>query len=267
MNIFLFEFKMYRKSIFVWSLAIPFFLFLYMAFYPFMATDTEGIDMLMNEMPKAIIDFMGMNPDLPMSSITGYFTLTFSFIQIPIAINASNYGFHMLSVEERELTADFLLSKPIKRSKILISKFLAAFLSLTIINASIWAASLASIYIFKVDSEIEILPIIYLLSSIVFFQLFFMSIGMLISVSLKKIESVLSYSMGLSFGLYIASTLKAMLGVNFIEFLSPFSYFNPTNMIIDGKFDLVLTLVCILVIISSITITYFLYLKRNIHSL
>jgi len=267
MNIFWFEFRMYRKSIIIWSLAIPFFIFMYMSFFPMMASTNGDIDVLMEQMPQALIDFMGIHPDLPMSTITGYFSLTFSLIHIPIAINASNYGFHMLSVEERELTADFLLSKPIKRSKILVSKFLAALLSLTIINAVISIASIIAIYSFKGSADFEIIPVLYLLSSIILFQLFFMSIGMLISVSLKKIESVLSFSMALSFGLYIISTLKSMLGITFMGFLSPFSYFSPAEMLIEEKYNLILTLVCISIIIISITMTYFLYLKRNIHSL
>lgn len=267
MNIFLFELKMYRQSIIVWSLSISFALFIYMAFFPLMVVDPEGLDALMDGMPKWLLDFMSMNPELPMGSILGYFASIFTFVQIPLAIQSSNYGFHMLSVEERELTADFLLSKPIKRSKILISKFAAAFISLTIVNAFVWITSFSSLYLFKGETEIEIMPLVVLLSSITLFQLFFVTIGMVISVSLKKIESVLSFSMALSFGLYILSTIKNMLGLTIIGWFSPFSYFSPGEMIVNEKYDLLLTLVCISVIIISFTMSYLLYQKRNIHSL
>ena len=48
-----------------------------------------------------------------------------------IALQAANYGYSLVSVEERELTADFLLSKPVGRVQILTSKLLAALRDLT----------------------------------------------------------------------------------------------------------------------------------------
>ena len=67
--------------------------------------------------------------------------MVFLFCQICLAIQASNYGFSLVSIEERELTADFLLAKPIGRGKILTAKLLAALAALTITNLSVWASS------------------------------------------------------------------------------------------------------------------------------
>ena len=51
--------------------------------------------------------------NLDMSSVLGFFSFVFLFCQICLAIQAANYGFSLVSVEERELTADFLLAKPV----------------------------------------------------------------------------------------------------------------------------------------------------------
>jgi len=203
MNIYLFELKMHKKSIIIWSFAIMFWIMFYMAFYPMISADGDAFDMVMDEFPKEFLSMFGMNSDLPMSSILGYFALTFSMSQIPIAIQSANYGFSLLSIEERELTADFLLSKPIKRDKIIISKFLAALTSLTITNIFIWISSLVSLYLFKGDQNIQMSYVYTLLSSVIFFQLFFLSVGMIVSVLIKKVSSVLSFSMALTLGSFL----------------------------------------------------------------
>ena len=267
MNIYLFEFRMYRKSIIIWGIAIPFWIMFYMMFFPMISIDSAAFDMIMADFPPEFLAAFGMNSDLPMSSILGYFGLTFGMAQIPIAIQAANYGFHTLSVEERELTADFLLSKPITRSKIIISKFLAALTSLTIVNVLIWVSSITSIYLFKGEQTVELSNVLVLLSTVTLFQLYFLSVGMLVSVSVKKISSVLSYSMALGFGLYILNSLKALFSSDIFGFISPYSHFNPSYILAEGHYHPVFTIVSVTIIVVSLLMSYFLYLRRNIHSL
>jgi len=267
MNIYLFELKMLRKSIIIWSLAISLSIVMYLAFYPAMAADTAAFDALLADYPEEFLAFMGMRADLPMSSLFGYFALTFGMMQIPIAIQAANYGFHMLSVEEREMTADFLLSKPISRTKIIISKFSASMTSLTIVNISVWIGSITALLMFKGDAVIDLSNVFILLSTIVLFQLCFISIGMLISVSVRKIPSVLTFSMAMGFGLYIVYGFKSLFSSNLLAFFTPYAYFDPADILVNGKYNLVYTLVAIFVIVGSLSLSYVLYNKRNIHSL
>ena len=267
MNVYLFELRMYKKSILIWSLSISFWIIFYMAFYPMIAADAVGYDTMMEGFPEEFLAIFGMNIDLPMSSILGYFSLTFSMAQIPIAIQAANYGFHSLSVEERELTADFLLSKPVTRSKIIISKFFAALTSLTIVNVFVWISSLSSLYLFKGDTTFPLDNVLILLPTVILFQLFFLSVGMLISVSIKKVSSVLSFSMALAFGLYILNSLNTLLSSDFLGIFSAYTHFNPAYILVEGKYHIGFTIISISIITISLIMSYFLYLKRNIHSL
>ncbi len=265
MNIFKFELKSYIKSIIIWTLAVPGFLIMYMAFFPAIASSSDAFNELMLSFPEEFLAAFGMNPELPMTSTLGYFGLTYSLILIPIAIQASNYGVHMLSVEERELTADFLLTKPVKRSKILFSKFFAALVALAIMNAAIWITSIFSLTVFSsdpIDSNIYML-----LATLGVFQLFFVSVGMLISVLLKKIPSVLSFSMALGIGMYVIQALNAMLGIKLFAYITPYAHFDYGKILLEGELDTSLALTSVVVIIVSLVATYFLYNKRNISSL
>ncbi len=267
MNIFKFELGMMKKSIFLWAFFVPFGLVFYMLFYPMMQGDTATFESLMESFPEEFLAFFGMNAELPVFSLLGYFGLSFGMIQIPIAIQASNYGFHILSVEEREFTADFLLSKPISRGKILVSKCLAAFTSLTIVNIAVWISSLLVLLVIKGDESPNYMNVNLVLSTTVFFQLVFFSIGMLISVSIKKVSSVLSFSMALGFGLYLLSSFGAILSSKIFNALSPYSHFDPEYILINGHYNWGLAIISFLVILISLPLSYFLYKNRNIASL
>jgi len=267
MNIFKFELGMMKKSIFLWTFFVPFGLVFYMLFFPMMQGDTETFQSLMDSFPEEFLAFFGMSSELPVFSLLGYFGLSFGMIQIPLAIQASNYGFHILSVEERELTADFLLSKPISRGKILFSKYLAALTSLTIVNIAVWISSLLVLLVIKGDESPNFTNVNLVLSTTVFFQLAFFSIGLLISVSIKKVSSVLSFSMALGFGMFLLSSFGSILSSNIFKILTPYSHFDPEYILINGHYDWRLAIISILIIIISIPLSYFLYKNRNIASL
>ena len=267
MNIYKFELKQLRRSILIWGVTVPAVLFLYLGFFPLMAGDTEGFQAMMDIMPEEMLAIFNMQPELPVSSILGYFSLTYTMIQIPLAIQASNYGFNMLSVEERELTADFLLSKPVKRGKIIISKFLAAFTALTIVNVFVWIASLSALALFRSGTDVDFGFVSVLLSTNTFFQLFFMSIGMLVSMLTKKIPSVISYSMGLGFGMFILTSMGSLISNDIIQLISPYSHFDPGFILVEGVYDWPLAFISFGLIILSLGGSYFLYLRRNIPSL
>jgi ABC-2 type transport system permease protein len=258
---------MYRKSIIIWSLSILGMLLMFMAVFPVFASDAGMMEKMLENYPEEFLKAFGMSNDLPLSTVLGYFNFIFAFVQLCIAIQASNYGFHFLSVEERELTADFLMSKPVSRRKILISKFGASFIALTITNIMIWAASFLSIEIFRDGKAYEVSYIIVLMSATVFFQLFFLSIGMLVSVSVKKIRSVLAYSMALSFGLYILNGMKGIFGGELLGIITPFHHFSPTYILEFGKYDIGKAAISFAFIVISMVLSYVLYTRRNIHSL
>ena len=256
MTIYLFELRQNIVSIAIWALSIAGFILFYMMFFPMFADDASLIDMMIENFPPEFLAAFGMNSELPMNTVIGYFSLTYSFTYIIIAIHASMQGFGILSKEERELTADFLFTKPISRSTIFFSKFLSTCTNLLIINIFTW---------FGQDYSFE--HVYVLLLSLPLFQLFFVGIGMLVSVLVRKIKSVLPYAMGVSFGLYTMQSLASMLDSDFMSYFSPYSYFEPSKILVSGGYDIPQFILAIIIITSTITASYFLYLRRNIASL
>jgi ABC-2 type transport system permease protein len=263
MNIFKHEFKTNLKSVVTWSVSITILQVVFMSLFSSFAADAELLNEMMDKFPKELLLAFGMT-DMDMASVLGYFGLIFLFCQICLAVQAANYGFSLVSIEERELTADFLLAKPVGRPKILTSKILAAISGLTITNIVVWLSSFIGINIFRAGREYDARPLVLLLLSIVLFQLFFLAVGLLISLLVKRVRNVTPYSMALAFGMYILNAFGNMIGEDSLEIISPFKHFEPNYILRNAAYNLPLVLISLSVIIVSVAASYVLYVKRNI---
>ena len=264
MNIFKHEFKSYLKSVLIWSFSIFMIILVYLSAFYSIADDLSQVNDLLSSFPEELLIAFGKTI-LSLTSILGMFGLVFLFCQICLAIQASNYGISLVSIEEREFTADFLLAKPVSRTKIMTTKLLAVISALTVTNLSVWASSFFVINFLNDGPPIDNKSLVMLLGTIVVFQLFFLTVGILISLLMKRVRSVTPLSMALAFGMYVVSAFGGMLGEDTIDVISPFKHFEPNAIISNGSYD-PLVLISIGVILISIPASYLLYQKRNIAS-
>jgi len=253
------------RSVITWCVAVAAVIFVYLSMFSSLAKDAELMSQMIASFPKELLAAFGMT-GVDFSSVLGYFSFVFLFAQLCLAIQAANYGFSLVSVEEREWTADFLLSKPVRRTQILTSKLLSALVGLTITNVVVWISSFAFISLFKGSKTYDATHLVLLLLSIIVFQLFFLSVGLVISLLVKRVRSVTPYSMALAFGMYLLSVFGDMLGENALESITPFRHFEPRYILQQGAYDVPLVLISVLVIVVSLAASYVLYARRDIPS-
>ena len=265
MNIYKQEFKMVRGSVLTWSLSIAALLFVFMSLFSSIAVDAELMKQVMAQMPEELLIAFGMT-GLDMSQVLGFFGFIFLFVQLCLAIQASNYGFGLVSLEERDMTADFLLAKPISRFKIITGKMLAALTGLLLTNAVVWASSFGTIEIYRDGREYDAGTLVTFLAGVILFQLFFFTVGLIVSLLMRKVRNVTPLSMALSFGMYVISAFSGMLGDVKLELITPFKHFEPTYALSNGHYDTPLVMISVVVIVISIIGSYILYSRRNILS-
>lgn len=265
MNIFKHEFKMHLKSVITWSISLMVLILIYLSAFSAFAVDAEMVGEMLKNFPQELLMAFGMDT-MDFASVTGFYGLVFLFCQICLAIQAANYGFSLVSIEERELTADFLLAKPVGRTHILTSKLLSAITSLTITNLMVWVSSFATINLVRDGREYDVNAVVVLLLSIVIFQLFFLTVGMFISLLVKRVRTVTPFSMALAFGMYVLNAFGGMLGDENLELISPFKHFDPNYILKHAAYDMPLVMISVVAILVSIVGSYALYARRNIPS-
>lgn len=265
MNIYRHEFKSILRSVIGWSIAIVVLLLVFMSIFPVFSKDAALLNEALSQMPPELLMAFGLT-GIDMTAVLGYFSFVFLFCQICLAIQAANYGFGLVSVEERDMTADFLLAKPVSRPRILTSKLLAAITGLLLTDVVVWIASFLVINAFSGGQTYDSRTFVLLMLSLIVFQLFFLSVGTVVSLLVKRIRSVISAAMALAFGMYVLSTFGSMLGGDTLDIITPFKHFDPNYIVANGAYNMPLVLLSVIIIVVAIAGSYLLYGKRNIHT-
>ena len=264
-NIFQLEFRMHLRSAMIWSVAAATVILLYSSFFPSFSKDVELINRAMASFPEGFRAAFGFG-DVDLSTVLGFFTFVYLFVQLLLSIQAASYGFGLVSVEERDLTADFLLTKPVARPQIMTSKLLAALASLGLTQIVVWASAFAFLDAFRGEKTYDVNTLVLLLLGLVVFQLFFLTVGVVISLLVKRVRSVTPYAMALAFGMYVLGAFSDMLGESVFEKITPFKHFDPKYVVTHGAFDTPLVMVSVVIIIISVLGSYWLYTRRDIPS-
>ena len=262
-NIFLHEFRTHLKSVLTWSLAITALILFFFSIFPSFAEQAELTSQLLAKFPPALLEAFGMT-HMDLSSMLGYFSLIMVFIQLCLAIQAGNYGFGLVSIEESELTADFLLSKPVSRTQVLTGKLLAALASLMVTDLVITLATFLAFTLFNGGRTYELGTLILLLVSMPILQLFFLCLGLVISLLVKRVRSVTPYSLGLGFGAYVLNAFSGVFGDVKLEFITPFKHLDPVYIVEHAAYAIPLLLLNIAISLIALGVSYWLYVRRDI---
>lgn len=262
MNIFLHELKAYRKSTIIWTCSLTTLVILFLSMYPAIAKDAEDFQKILDNYPAAVIKALGFSNFF---SLLGFYSATLTYVLLSGSIQAMNLGTSIISKEVRDKTADFLLTKPVSRSQIMTAKLLAVLTSLVITNVIYIAA--ASLMASTIQAEPINYILFFMLSITVFFvQLMFMSLGVIVSVLVPKIKSVLPISMGTVFSFFIISMLSSSIGDTTTRFITPFKYFDLMYIINNSAYEAPYIIIEILFIVTTITASYIIYSKKDIHA-
>lgn len=221
------------------------------------------VNQMMENFPPEFRSAFGLNT-LDLSSALGFFGFILIFVQLCLAIQAGNYGFGLVSIEESELTADFLLSKPVSRDQVMNSKLLAVLTSLIITNLVVWVSGFTAMQLFHGEHEYDAGRLALLLSGVLIFQLFFLSVGLIVSLVVRRIRNVTPYGLGLGFGMYVLSAFSGLFADVKLEYLTPFKHLDPAYIIQHGTFDTPLVLLNLAVSLVSLVASYWLYIHRDI---
>lgn len=264
MNMFLHELKAYRKSTIIWTCSLAALVILFLLMFPAFSKDAAEAKKLLEGVPEGVRKAVGLSLD-NFFSLLGFYSYVFAYIMLCGSIQAMNFGTSIVSKEVREKTADFLLTKPVSRTEIMTAKLLAVLTSLLITNVIylIVAGIMASV----VKTGPYSLKIFLMISVTLFFvQLIFMSLGVLVSVVVPKIKSVISVSLSTVFGFFIINMFDSVVGDKAIRYITPYKYFDSAYIIKNASYETSFVVVGIVFVIAAIGASYLVYAKKDIHA-
>lgn len=264
MNIFLHELKAYRKSTIIWLLSLIAIMVLFMSLFPSFHKDAGEFTKLLEGYPESLRKAIGLDLN-NLFTLMGFYTYSLTFIVLVGAIQAMNLGTSIVSKEVREKTADFLLTKPVTRTTVITAKLMAAFVSLVITNIIYGAAAYGMASQVKVE-DYSLKMFLLLSLSILWVQLLFLAIGIVMSVMIRKIKSVLTVSLATVFSFYFIGMIGATTGDASLRYLSPFKYFDPSEIIKHSGYEISYVITGAVIIGIAISASYYVYAKKDIHA-
>ena len=98
-NIYKHEFRIRLKSVVTWSLSVAGFLFIYFSFFTVFADQAAMMNEMLSKFPAELQAAFGLDK-MDLSSVMGFYSFIFLLVQLCLAIQASNYGFGLVSIEE-----------------------------------------------------------------------------------------------------------------------------------------------------------------------
>lgn len=264
MNIYKHELKVNFITMVGWTVTLCGLVAMLMAFYPMLKNDLDTFLKMLDSFPPAIKAVMGIAVD-SFKSPLGYYTFAFTYSLLFAAIQAMNLGIGIVSKEEREKTADFVLTKPASRVKILTAKLLTVLTVLIITNIFYTTVSWLIISGLAEDG-ISVDKFVLINASLVLSQIIFFSIGLVISVAAKKIKAVLPVSLGLVFGFFAISAFAVTSADDKLRYFTPFQYFKTEHILMNGSYENAYLIIGTAIVMICISASYLLFKRRDIHS-
>lgn len=264
MNVFLRELRAYRKSTIIWIVSLSILLLIFMAIYPAFSTDIEATKSVLEQFPKPLLDALSLSFET-FFTIYGFYGYLLSFTILAGAIQAMNLGTGVVAKEVSGKTADFLLSKPVTRTRVLTAKLAAVLVVLVVTNVAFSAMSVVSALIVATET-LDVGMLLMLASTLFLVQLFFLALGALLGVIIPKVKSVVAVSLPTVFAFYIVGTLGEVLGKTEVRYATPFKFFDFVYMIDHKAYEAKYLLLDLALVVVAVVTAYAIYLKKDVHS-
>lgn len=263
MNIFIIEMRAHRKSLILWSMGILLTIISGMAKYSYYSASGQSITELLSTIPKTLRAILGFG-DFDVTKVTGFYGMLFLYILVMATIHASMLGANIISKEERDKTAEFLMVKPVSRIKIITSKLMAAMLNVLIINLVTLISSVTIVGKYS-NGEAVTGDILILMVGMLILQVMFLFIGTGIAALSKNPKTSASVATTVLLVTFILSIVVDMNSkLENLKYITPFKYFDAQNMMQTGRLEPKFVFLSFLIIAALVCTTYVFYKKRDL---
>ena len=255
------ELKQGKTSFLIWTAAIGFLLAICIFLFPEMKGQMGSVNDLFASM-GSFTEAFGMDR-LNFGTLIGFYAVECgNVLGLGGAFYAALCAVGILGKEEKEKTAEFLLTHPVSRKRIITEKLIAVLIQITAMNIVICAVSVGSIAAVGETipwKEIRLLHFAYYLLQI---ELAGICFG--ISAFLRKGGA--GVGLGIAAMMYFLNLIANIAdAAAFLKYITPFGYCEGADIVSNGRLDGAMVAVGAVAGIGGIVIAYLKYTKKDIH--
>lgn len=255
------ELRQGKTSFLIWTASIGFLLAICVFLFPEMKGQMDGVNDMFASM-GSFTEAFGMDR-LNFGTLIGFYAVECgNILGLGGAFFASLCAAGILSKEEKDKTAEFLLTHPVSRKRVITEKVIAVLIQITAMNIIIYALAAGSIA--AVGEEIPLKEIRLMHLAYYLLQLELAGICFGISAFLRKGSA--GVGLGIAAMMYFLNLIANIADVaEFLKYITPFGYCEVADIVANGRLDGVMVTIGATLGIGGIIIAYLKYTKKDIH--
>ena len=200
---------------------------------------------------------------LNFGTLTGFYAVECgNILGLGGAFFASLIAVSALAKEEKERTAEFLLSHPVSRVSVISSKLAALVLQIVLMNALVFALSAACIVIIGEEPDWKEICLLHL----AYFLLQLELAGICFGISAFLRRGSLGIGLGIAAIMYFLNIIANISEkAEFLKYITPFGYAEGADIVSNASLDGKLVLVGMAFAVVGVAAAYFWYSRKDIH--
>lgn len=255
------ELRQGKLSLIIWTGSIGFLLMVCVFLFPEMKGQMESVSDMFASMGSFSAAF-GMDR-LQFGDFLGFYSMECgNVLGLGGSFFAALLAVGVLSKEERDRTAEFLLTHPVSRRRIITDKLAAVLLQITAMNLIIYGLSIGSIAAIGEEipwKEIHLLHLAYYLMQIEL-------TGICLGISAFMRKGNVGLGIGIAVILYFLNLIANIAErAEFLKYITPFGYCEGADIVTDGSLDGRKVFIGMVLGIIGVVLAYVKYSRKDIH--
>ena len=254
------ELKQSRISLIVWTLSIASLLAVCVFLYPSMKNEMDAVSEMFSSMGSFTAAF-GMDK-VSFGTLIGFYVVECgNIVGLGGAFFAALCGISALAKEEKEHTAEFLMTHPVSRWRVVTDKMISVILQLVILNAVVYLTAVVSVALIGEDipwKELNLLHLAYLL-----LQVETAAVCFGISAFLRR--SGMGIGLGIAMLFYFLNLVANITEeADFLKYITPFGYAEGADIVNDLSLNGEMLAVGAVFTVAGIVIAYVKYCRKDL---
>lgn len=233
MTLFFHEIKRNRLSLIIWTSVISFMLAVCVFIYPEMKGQMNEMTDMFADM-GAFTSAFGMD-ELNFGEFMGYFGVECgNVLGLGGALFAAILGISALAKEEKDKTAEFLLTHPVSRIRITVSKLASVLAQIFILNFCVAAVTLLSVAAVGEGADVGKMLLLFLAYFLLQIEIGCVTFG----ISAFMSSGSLGIGLGVGIMTYFINIISNLTdSLEFLKYITPFAYTEGGYIINNTAFE------------------------------
>ena len=260
MTLMLFELKRNRLSLAVWTAAIALLLLVCLAIFPDMKGQVNELNTAFSSM-GSFTEAFGMD-QLNFGELMGFYGLECgNILGIGGAFFAAYIGVNALAGEEKNRTAEYLLTHPVSRSRVVFEKLACVLCQVLILNAVSMLTSLIAVR--AIGESLQMKEFLLLHAAYLLLQAEIAAVCFAVSAALRR--SGIGAGLGLAAVLYFLNLIANISeDAEWLKYITPFGYAEAADIITNAEIAPVPAAIGCLVTAAGIAAAFIIYDQKDI---